>query len=353
MRRKPPACHSHRARSDASTVAPPARSRRRLAALLPALLGAGLVPGAGRAQPAWRPARPVELFVGASPGGSIDLTARVIQRILDERRLTGHPTVVVNRPGAGQGIAWAQMIERSRHVPAIAMGGPNLVSNPVTGLHPIDHADVTTLAVLFDDYMAFAVRADSPLRSMREAVERLRRDAGALSIGVAPSLGAGAHTGGVVALRAAGVDVAAARFVVYKAAGEAIVAVLGGHLDIAVGTVANFPAHLQSGRLRLLAVTAGQRLPGAMGGVPTLREQEIDGIYTNWRSVIGPPSMPREQVQFWEEALAVVTGSEEWQRDLARNFWTPNFLTGEPARRFVAEQARQFRDIYSALAPRR
>ena len=74
------------------------------------------------AQPApqgWRPQRPVELLVGAAPGGSIDLTARVLQRALDERKLAGVSTLVVNRPGAGQGLAWAQMIERSKTVPAI------------------------------------------------------------------------------------------------------------------------------------------------------------------------------------------------------------------------------------------
>jgi len=297
----------------------------------------------------WRPQRPIELLVGAAPGGSIDLTARVLQRSLDERKLAGVPTLVVNRPGAGQGLAWAQMIERSKSVPAIAMGGPNLVSNPVTGLHPIDHTQVTTLAVLFDDYMAIAVRSDSPIRSMREAIDRLRKDAGALSIGVAPSLGAGAHTGGVVALRAGGVDVKNARFVVYKSAGEAILAVIAGDLDMAVGTVANFPPHLQSGRIRLVAVTSGKRLGGVMASVPTLREQGIDGVYTNWRSVIGPKSMPREQVAFWEEALAAVVKSDEWQRDLERNFWTANFLTGDAAARYVDEQARQFREIYSVL----
>jgi putative tricarboxylic transport membrane protein len=303
------------------------------------------------AQPAWRPQRPLELMVGAAPGGSIDLTARLIQRTFDERKLTGTQTIVVNRPGAGQGLAWAHMIERAKSVPTLGMGGPNLVSNPVTGLHPIDHADVTTVAVLFDDYMAIAVRADSPIRSMREAIERLRKDPGALSIGVAPSIGSGAHTGGVVALRAGGVDVKNARFVVYKAAGEAIVAVMSGDLDMVVGTVANFPPHMQSGRIRLIAVTSPARLGGSMAQVPTLREQGIDGVYTNWRSVIGPKPMPREQIVFWEEALAAVVKSEEWQRDLERNFWTANFLVGDAAQRYVEEQARQFRDIYSVLAP--
>lgn len=297
----------------------------------------------------WNPQRPVELMVGAAPGGSIDLTARLIQRVLDGRKLLGVQTMVVNRTGAGQGLAWARMIERSKSLPAIAMGGPNLVSNPITSLHPIDHTQVTTLAVLFDDYMAIAVRNDSPIRSMREAIDRLRKDPGALSIGVAPSLGSGSHTGGVVALRAGGVDVKNARFVVYKSAGEAILAVIAGDLDMAVGTVANFPPHLQSGRIRLVAVISANRLGSAMANVPTLREQDIDGVYTNWRSVIGPKSMPREQVVFWEEALGAVVKTEEWQRDLERNYWTGNFLTGEAAARYVDEQARQFREIYRVL----
>ncbi len=323
--------------------------RRALQALVALPLGAAA--HAFAQSGGWRPTRPLELMVGAAPGGSIDLTARLIQRTFDERKLTGTQTIVVNRPGAGQGLAWAHMIERARSVPALAMGGPNLVSNPVTGLHPIDHADVTTVAVLFDDYMAIGVRADSPIRSMREVIERLRKDPGALSIGVAPSIGSGAHTGGVVALRAGGIDVRNARFVVYKAAGETIVAALAGDLDLVVGTVANFPAHLQSGRIRLIAVTAPARLTGSMAHVPTLREQGIDGVYTNWRSVIGPKPMPREQVAFWEEALTAVVRSDEWQRDLERNYWTANFLVGDAAQRYVEEQARQFRDIYSVLAP--
>ncbi|MBC7781613.1 MAG: tripartite tricarboxylate transporter substrate binding protein [Proteobacteria bacterium] len=309
---------------------------------------AGAMPGHAQS---WKPQRPIEVMVGAAPGGSIDLTARLIQRVIDERKLAGVTTVVVNRPGAGQGIAWAHMLERAKSNPAIAIGGPNLVSNPITGLHSINHNDVNTLAVLFDDYMAFAVRADSPLKSMRDVIERLRKDPAALSIAIAPSIGSGAHSGALVALRAAGVPVREARFVVYKAAGESIVALLGGDIDVVSGTVANFPAHLQSGRLRLIGVTAPVRLPGAMAAVPTLREQGFDGVYTNWRSVIGPPNMPREQVMFWEETLAAVNRSDEWRRDLERNYWTENFLTGEPARKFVADQALQFRAIYGDLAP--
>lgn len=298
---------------------------------------------------AWKPVRPVAVVVGAAPGGSIDLTARLLQRTWDQQRLVPTPVVVVNKPGAGQGLAWAYMIEKGSDGHAIAMGGPSLVSNPVLGLHAIGYQDVTTIAMLFDDYMAFVVKADSPIRSMREVVERLRKDPGALSVACAPSLGSGAHMGAVVGLKGAGVNVKEVRFVVYKSAGEAMTAAIAGEVDVVSGTVANFPPHLPSGRIRVIGVTSPQRLGGAMAHVPTLREQGIDAVYTNWRSVIGPKGMARQHLAYWEDVLGRAVKTDDWQKDLERNFWTANFLTGTPARQYVDQQGELFRAIFVEL----
>ena len=297
----------------------------------------------------WKPSRPVALVVGAAPGGSIDLTARLIQRTLDQQKLVPTPVIVINKPGAGQGIAWGYMIEKGGDGLALAMGGPSLVSNPVLGTHSIGYKDITTVAMLFDDYMAFVVRADSPFKSMRDVVERLRKDAGSVSIGVAPAIGSGAHMGAVMGLRGAGVKVKDVRFVVYRAAGEALTAAIGGEIDVVSGTVANFPPHLPSGRVRVIGVTSPQRLGGAMAHVPTLREQGIDGVYTNWRSVIGPGGMARRHVAYWEDVLAAVVNTEEWKKDLERNFWTANFLTGTAAGKYVDQQGELFRNVFIEL----
>ena len=197
--------------------------------------------------------------------------------------------------------------------------------------------------------MAFVVRADSPIRTARDVVERLRRDPGSLSVGCAPALGSGAHSGAVFGLRGGGVRVRDVRFVVYKSAGESLTSLIGGEIDMVSATVANVPQHMQSGRIRVIAVTAPQRLPGAMAAVPTLREQGIDAVYTNWRSVIAPRGMAREQLAFWEDALAQAVKTEAWAKDLERNFWTANFLTGEAARRFVEQQATEFRTVFTEL----
>ena len=297
----------------------------------------------------WKPTRPIALVVGAAPGGSIDLTARLLQRTMDQQKLVPTPVIVINKPGAGQGIAWAYMIEKGADGLALAMGGPSLASNPVLGTHAIGYQDVTTVAMLFDDYMAFVVRADSPLKSMREVVDRLRRDPGSVSIGVAPALGAGAHMGAVMGLRGAGVKVKDVRFVVYKAAGEALTAAIGGEIDVVSGTVANFPPHFSSGRIRVIGVTSPQRLGAAMASVATLKEQGIDGVYTNWRSVIGPKGMAHAHVAYWEDVLARVVQTDEWKKDLERNFWTANFLTGAAAKKYVDQQGELFKNVFVEL----
>ena len=164
-----------------------------------------------------------------------------------------------------------------------------------------------------------------------------------------PALGGGAHIGAVVGLKAAGVHIPGVRFVVYKSAGEAMTAVIGGEIDIAAGTVANYPPQLAAGRIRVIGITAPQRLGGVMAVAPTLKEQGIDGVFTTWRSVVGPKAMAREQVAYWEATLANVIKTDDWQKDLERNFWTSNFMTGATVRRYIEEQGKLFREIFAEL----
>jgi putative tricarboxylic transport membrane protein len=83
--------------------------------------------------------------------------------------------------------------------------------------------------------------------------------------------------------------------------------------------------------------------------VATLKEQGVDATYTNWRSVIGPKTLGRDQLAYWEKALAAAVVTDEWRQDLERNFWTANFLTGEPARRYVEQQAELFGTVLREL----
>jgi putative tricarboxylic transport membrane protein len=301
------------------------------------------------AEAGWKPTRPVAFIVGATPGGGLDLTARALQQIWEKQRTSPTPVIILNKPGASNAIAWTYMNDRGGDGHAIAIGSTNLITNPIIGTHALGHRDVTPLAILLDDFLSFVVRADSPLKTLQDAIPRLRRDPASVSVAITPGLGSPNHTSVGVACKAAGVDVKNMRFIVYKSAPEALTALLSGEVDIASVTAATVPPLLGANRIRVIAVTSAQRLGGVMSGVPTLREQGIDAVFTNWRAVIGPKGMKREAAAFWENALAEAVKTPEWRRDLERNFWTDNFRTGPVARQFMDGEAVRFAAIWKEI----
>lgn len=297
----------------------------------------------------WQPTRPVAFIVGSAPSGSLDLTARALQRVWDDRRVVKVPVIVVNKPGAGNGVAWSYVNERSADGQSIAIATTNLVSNPVMGAHSIGHKDVTPLALLFDDYFILLVRADSPIKTMADVRQRLQKDPAALAIGFGPGLGAGGHTAAAVTVKALGVDVSKGRWVPYRSAGDAIAAMLGGEIDIVSGTAANAPPFLNAGRVRAIGIIAPQRLWGSLASVPTIKEQGVNAEFTNWRGVLGPKGMRPEHIAYWEKALQAATMSDQWQKDLERNFWKSNFMTGARLNKFLDQEAETFRGIWAAI----
>lgn len=317
--------------------------------MLRALLLAGLLLANFQCEAqGWKPTRPVAFITPSSPAGSLDLTARVIQKVWDDKRTIGVPIVVINKPGAGNGIAWSYLNERTDGL-AIAIGNTNLVSNPITGAHAIGHRDVTPLALMFDDYFVLVVRADSPLKTVADVRDKLKADPASLAVGFGPGIGAGSHTAAAVAWKSMGIDVRKSRFVPYKSAGDGIVAMLASEVEVICGSASNMPAFISGGRVRAIGVIAPQRLNGVLAQVPTLKEQGFDAIYTNWRGVIGAKDMRREQVAFWENALAAVNASDAWKKELERNFWRANFMTGTKLREFLDAESVRYRALLTEL----
>jgi putative tricarboxylic transport membrane protein len=101
--------------------------------------------------------------------------------------------------------------------------------------------------------------------------------------------------------------------IVFKSSAESAVAGLGGHVDVVISSASILLPHLGSGAMRFLAVSASRRLPGALAGVPTLREQGVDAVVDNFRLVMGPPGMAPAQVAYWEQVLRRLSVAEEWK----------------------------------------
>jgi putative tricarboxylic transport membrane protein len=316
--------------------------------LLAIAMAAGTAPAA--AQPAaWRPEQVIEISASTAPGGGADRTARFIQKLLQEKKLIPYPVVVANKPGAGGGIGMRYLNTHPANGHFLQIYSPNVLTGYIVGQVSVNYNEVTPIATLYSEHMLVAVRTDSPVKSGRDLIDRLRQDPKALSMTVGIGLGNMNHIGAALPLKAGGVDVRAMKAVVFNTVAESVTAVVGGHIDIVAATPSIVLAQVQAGRLRVLGITAPQRVPGVFAQVPTWREQGIDSIASFWHAVIGPAGMTPPQVRYWEDTMATLAATDEWKAQLDQNYLTPQFLKSSDTSRFLASQYSELRAILQEL----
>lgn len=298
---------------------------------------------------AWKPAREVTIVVGTGAGGGQDAAARALQRMLTERKLVEVPIAVVNKPGGGGALGWTFLNQHAGDGHYLQIANPLLVTNHLMGRAVVSPADITPISTLLEAATALSVRADSPLKSGADLAERLKKDSSSLSVSVGSSLGYTNHISIALITKAAGGDVRRIKAVVFQGSGEAMTALLGGHVDMIVTDASNTVPHLAAGRIRVLGVAAPQRLGGPLAAIPTWREQGLDAQVTTWRMLAGPRGMTPPQVAYWEGVVAALVRTEEWKKDLERNVFEDLHLGSEESRKYLRAQSDLFRGILSEL----
>ena len=287
----------------------------------------------------WKPKRAVEIVAGTPPGGGLDRVARALVKTIAEARLLDVPAEVVNIPGDGARRAWTDHIDKhpgDGHV--IGVSSPNLISDFLVGSASFEHDHYTPIATLVTEYIAFAVRSDSPLRTGADLLARLGREPARVVAALATALGNPNHVALAKLTRQAGGDVSAPKLRVFNTALDAVADVVAGHADVCAVTAASVLKELAAGRVRLLAISAPERLTGALAGAPTWQEQSADCVIGAWRGVTGPAGLAPEKVAFWQGVLRAATQQPGWQAELARLSWSASYRDGEPLRAFLAQE---------------
>jgi putative tricarboxylic transport membrane protein len=295
-----------------------------------ALAGASAVCAA---QGAWSPQKNVEIVVGSAPGGSNDKTGRQVERILNEKKLVSVPMSVVNKPGGGSNLAFNYVNQHPGDAHFLLVGTTALLSNHIVGLSKISYQDFTPIASLFNDYVVFAVNADSPIKTGKDLAARLKKDPSSVSTGFATTLGSHNHVAAGLLVKALGGNARDMKAIAFKGSAEAITAVLGGHIDLVTTAAGNAAPHVASGRMRIVGVAAPKRFGGELASVPTWKEQGVDVVTGGWRAIMGPRGLTPAQVSYWENALLSATKVPEWRTDLEKNFWSDDFVTSAQFRK--------------------
>lgn len=278
------------------------------------LLGAALAapsftPAAAQA-PAW-PQRPVRLVVAFAPGGFVDVVARLLAEQLGD--IWGQPVVVENRAGAGGNVA-AQAMARatpdgySALITTTAFAiNLSLSRNPGYGAGQFQAAGVVA-----GTSTVFAVRAESPVRTLRDLVETAQRQRVTYAT---PGVGTPPHLSAELLFRrVGGVE---ATHVPFPGTGPGMTALMGGNVDVLLGGVASTVGQIRGGRVRGIAVTSARR-SRVLPDVPTVAESGFEPIVdTTWVGMLFPAGTPSAVLERANAAMRQAMERPAFQERLA------------------------------------
>lgn len=300
-------------------------------------------------QSAWRPEKAVEIILPTAAGGTNDQMARLMQKILQDQKLVTVPVVPMNKAGGNQTLAVVYLNQHPADPHYLFYSTATIFTNQIAGLTQLHYADLTPLALFLVDHSVITVRADSPMKNLKDLVDRLKADPDSIAFGMV-ARGGPNHLALSQAMRSAGVDPKKLKVVVFKTNAESIMAVIGGHIHAVISSVSAALPQVQAGNTRLLAIAAPQRQTGALANVPTLREQGINanGI-ANWRAIFGAKGLTPAHVAFWEDALARMAAAEDWKAQLAANNLASQFLRGKGFAQYLEAEYNDTRAVMTDL----
>src|SRR5262245_17042940 len=230
----------------------------------------------------------LKIIAPAAPGGGWDQTARSIQQVLIGEKLV-KSAQVVNVAGAGGTVGLAQFVTGAKgDGNQLMVNGFVMVGAILLNKSPVSLAQVTPIARLTQETQVMVVPASSPIKTAADLAEATKKDVGKVTF-------AGGSAGGVDHIMAAlfvgavGADASKVNYVAFSGGGESLAAILGGKVTAGISGVAEYEGQIKAGKLRAIGVTSASRLPGS--DIPTFKEQGVDLVLTNWRSVFGAPGI--------------------------------------------------------------
>jgi putative tricarboxylic transport membrane protein len=293
---------------------------------LAALAAAGTLPLTARAS------ANLKMMIPANPGGGWDTTGRALGKALQDAGAAASVSYE-NKGGAAGAIGLAQFVNASKgDANAMMVMGAVMLGGIITGKPPVSLSQATPIARLTSEYNVFVLPAASPLKTMGEVIEQMKKDPASVKWG-GGSRGSTEHIAAAMIARAVGVDPAKINYVAFRGGGEAVAAILGNNITVGGSGYSEFAQYIDSGKMRAVAVTSAQRLKGI--NVPTLKEQGVDVEIGNWRGVYGAPGISEPQRKALTDMIVKAVKSKAWAEAMEKNNWTPALMTGKEFDDFV------------------
>lgn len=290
----------------------------------------------------------VHFLIPGGAGGGWDGTARGTGEALTKAGLVGTASYE-NMSGGGGGKAIGYLIENadSSHDTLMVNSTP-IVIRSLTGVFPHNFRDLTLVSGTIGDYAAIVVGKDSPLNSMDDLLAAFDADPSKTAIGGGSVPGGMDHLVAAMAMEAAGKDPLDMKYIPYDAGGKAMAALLSGEIAALSTGFSEAVDLAAAGEVKIIGVTADERIDVAPDAM-TLKEQGIDTTFVNWRGFFGAPGLPEDKLAMYQEAIAEMYETPEWEEVRARNGWVNIHNSGDDFLSFLENQEKVIGDLMKKL----
>ena len=297
-------------------------------------LGAGIV----TAQPS------LKMMIPANPGGGWDQTGRNLAAAMQSAKLVSG-VQFDNKGGAAGTIGLAQFVNSAKGDPnAVMIGGMVMVGGIILNKSAVNLSQVTPIARLTSEWEVIVVPANSPHKTMADLVKAFKADPGKVSWGGGSAGGTDHILIGLIA-KEVGVQPSKINYVPFKGGGEAIAAILGGHVTAGVSGLGEFQEQIKAGKMRALAVSS----PKGIDGIPSLKEQKINVELGNWRGIFGGPGLTKQQRDNLVKLVQQAVETPAWKQTLEKLGWEGWFLGGDAYAKFLKQDEQRITGIIESL----
>lgn len=280
----------------------------------------------------------LKIMAPASPGGGWDQTARSMQQALQEGGLV--KTVQVNNvPGAGGTIGLAQFATQGKgDGKQMMVGGMVMIGAIKTNNAPVGIDSVTPIARLTGEYEVLVVPAASEIKTFDDLKKKLKEAPRAVAWAGGSAGGTDHILVGLIG-KELGLKPSDVNYVPFSGGGEALAAILGGHVTVGVSGAGEWASQIASGQLRALAVSSAERLKDV--NAPTLKESGVNVELANWRGIFAAPGISAKDKETLISAVEAAVKGPVWQDTLVKRGQTDLFQKGDDFAAFLKDdQAR-------------
>lgn len=298
-----------------------------------------MVTSAAQAQSDY-PSEDIQFIIPFGVGGGSDTLARTIAEVIAELELLPVGIQAENRPGGSGAVGYQSVAAEAGNPHVVATVSVSFFTTPLRGASPVSYRDFTPLAAISLSPYIMAVRAESPIMSLDDIAAAGRLTTATVGVVSDPAL--------LAAMTSSELDVQIDP-VPFDGEGEALAAVLGGHVDFVFMNPSEILPQIEAGDMRALAVSTGERI-SALPDTPTFLELGYDIEYSQLRGMVMPGDVPAEAVSYWENLLQTVAESPQWREQyIERYLDEPAFLNSEEYEARIIETNERYETLMRDL----